>query len=136
MATVGLLPLRIVVGLVFLMHGGVKYTDFGLAGVTDMLGKLGFFLPQFWAVVLMLVEPLGGAAILLGIGSQVAGLLLAVEMVVAILVARMGGGFFTPYGYEFELTLLGACLTLAAMEPGPMSVAAWLRARSGAKPGA
>jgi uncharacterized membrane protein YphA (DoxX/SURF4 family) len=43
-------------------------------------------------------------------------------MVVAILVARLHGGFFAPYGYEFELTLLGACLTFAMSGPGQMSI--------------
>jgi uncharacterized membrane protein YphA (DoxX/SURF4 family) len=42
--------------------------------------------------------------------------------VVAIIVARWHGGFFAPYGYEFEMTLLGACLTFAFNGPGRMSL--------------
>ncbi len=34
----GMLPLRIAVGLVFLMHGGQKFFVFGLAGTTDIMG--------------------------------------------------------------------------------------------------
>jgi putative oxidoreductase len=67
------------------------------------------------------VALLGGLAILLGVFARLAGALLAFEMVVAILVARLAGGFFAPYGYEFELTLLGACLTFALTGPGRMS---------------
>jgi len=118
----GMLPLRIAVGLVFLMHGGQKFFVFGLAGTTDIMGKLGLPLPALCAAVVITVELLGGLAILLGVFARLAGALLAFEMVVAILVARLHGGFFAPYGYEFELTLLAACLTFASTGPGRVSL--------------
>ena len=117
----GMLPLRIVVGLVFLIHGGQKLFIFGLAGTADIMGKLGLPLPLICAAIVIVVELLGGVAILLGVFTRLAGALLAFEMVVAIIVARWHGGFFAPYGYEFEMTLLGACLTFAFNGPGRMS---------------
>lgn len=128
----GLLPLRMVVALVFFMHGGQKVLYFGVAGVSDMLSKLGFVYPTFFAVFLMIIELAGAVAILFGLYTRVAGFVLAVEMAIAIYVARLGGGFFTPYGFEFELTLLGACLTFAAVGAGGASLDA-LMARRGAK---
>jgi putative oxidoreductase len=118
----GMLPLRIVVGLVFLMHGGQKLFIFGLAGTADIMGKLGLPLPLICAAIVIVVELLGGLAILLGFFTRLVGALLAFEMVVAIIVARWHGGFFAPYGYEFEMTLLGACLTFAFNGPGRMSL--------------
>ncbi len=118
----GMLPLRIVVGLVFLLHGGQKLFVFGIGGTADIMGKLGLPLPLLCAVVVIAVELLGGLAILLGVFARLAGALLAFEMMVAILVARLHGGFFAPYGYEFELTLLGASLTFALNGPGRMSL--------------
>jgi putative oxidoreductase len=117
----GMLPLRIVVGLVFMMHGAQKLFVFGLSGTADIMGKLGLPLPAVSATVVIAVELLGGLAILLGVFARGAGALLAFEMVVAIIVARFHGGFFAPYGYEFELTLLGACLTFALNGPGRVS---------------
>lgn len=117
----GMLPIRIAVGLVFLMHGGQKLFVFGVAGTADIMMKLGIPLPTIAAVVVITVELLGGLAILLGVFARTAGALLAFEMVVAILVARIHGGFFAPYGYEFELTLLMACLTFALAGPGGAS---------------
>ena len=117
----GMLPIRIAVGLVFLMHGGQKLFVFGVAGTADIMMKLGIPLPTLAAVVVITVELLGGLAILLGVFARTAGALLAFEMVVAILVARIHGGFFAPYGYEFELTLLMACLTFALAGPGGAS---------------
>jgi putative oxidoreductase len=127
MRTWGLVPLRLVVGLVFLMHGGQKILDFGLSGVSDMLAKLGFPMATFFAIVLMVLEPLGGLAVLLGVYTRPLAFLLAVEMSIAIPVARWKGGFFTPYGYEFELTLLGACLTIALLGAGDISLQRLLR---------
>lgn len=118
----GMLPLRIAVGLVFLMHGGQKFFVFGLSGTTDIMAKLGLPLPLVCAAVVITVELLGGLAILLGVVTRVSAALLAFEMVVAILVARLRGGFFAPYGYEFELTLLAACLTIASTGPGRISL--------------
>lgn len=121
-ATWGMLPLRLVVGLVFLMHGGQKLFVFGVAGTADIMGKLGLPAPTLCALIVIAAELLGGAAIALGAFTRLAGAVLAFEMVIAILVARLHGGFFAPYGYEFELTLLGACLTFAATGPGRISL--------------
>ena len=117
----GMVPLRIVVGLVFLMHGAQKLFVFGVSGTADIMGKLGLPLPLLCAAIVIIVELLGGLAILLGMFTRLAGAVLAFEMFVAILVARWAGGFFAPYGYEFEMTLLGACLTFAFNGPGRMS---------------
>lgn len=123
----GMLPLRLVVGLVFLMHGGQKLFVFGLAGTADIMGKLGIPLSSLAAAIVITAELLGGAAIILGIFTRWAGAILAIEMLVAIPVARLAGGFFAPYGFEFEFTLLGACLTFAALGAGGTSLERVLR---------
>ena len=118
----GTAPLRAVVGTVFLMHGSQKLFVFGLAGTADIMGKIGIPLPTLAAAVVITVELLGGLAIVAGLLTRWAGLLLAIDMTVAIFAARLHGGFFTPYGYEFEMTLLGACLTLAALGAGGVAL--------------
>ncbi|HEY5086222.1 MAG TPA: DoxX family protein [Gemmatimonadaceae bacterium] len=123
----GLVPLRVVVGLVFLLHGGQKLFVFGLGGTADIMGKLGLPLPSLAAAIVITAELLGGLAILSGLYARWAGVVLAIEMLVAIPVARLHGGFFAPYGFEFELTLLGACLTFAALGSGGVSLERMLR---------
>jgi putative oxidoreductase len=98
-----------------------------VGGTADIMSKLGIPLPSIAAVVVIAAELLGGLAILLGVITRLAGALLAFEMLIAILVARLHGGFFAPYGYEFELTLLMACLTFAAVGPGGSSLEAMRR---------
>ena len=126
----GLVPLRIVVGLVFLVHGGQKLFVFGLPGTADILGKIGIPMASVAAGVLIFAELAGGFAILSGLFVRWAGLVLAFDMAVAIFASRLQGGFFTPYGYEFELTLFGACLTLALVGAGDLSLDDLLQRRA------
>jgi putative oxidoreductase len=116
--TVGLLPLRLVIALVFLMHGGQKLFVYGIAGTTGAMHGMGIPMPQVAAVVVMAVEFLGGMAILLGFFTRWAALLLAGDMAVVVLAVKLHGGFFAPAGFEFELTLLAGALTLALLAPG------------------
>ena len=127
----GLVPLRIVLGVVFLMHAWQKLFVFGVAGTADILDKLGIPLATAAALLLIVVESAGGVAILLGYFTRTAAALLVIEMCVAIPVARFSGGFFAPSGYEFEAVLLGACATLALAGPGVTSLESWLAGRRG-----
>ncbi len=118
----GIAVLRVVVGAVFLAHGVQKVFTFGHAGVTGMLGSMGFPLPGVLSVVLMAVEFLGGAALVLGFLTRWAAGLNAFDMVVAILFVHLKNGFFNPGGFEFPLTLLAACIVLVLHGPGAASV--------------
>jgi putative oxidoreductase len=117
--TVGLLPLRLVIALVFLMHGGQKLFVYGIPGVAGGMHGMGIPLPQVSAVVVTAVELLGGLAILAGVFTRWAALLLACDMAVVVLYVKIHGGFFAPRGVEFELTLLAGALTLALLAPSP-----------------
>jgi putative oxidoreductase len=118
----GVLPLRLVIGLVFVMHGAQKLFGFGLAGTAGFLGSMGIPLPTVAAAVLIAVELLGGLALILGAGTRYVAAALAVEMLVALLTVHLRAGFFVPDGMEFVLTLLAGCLTLVAVGAGPWSV--------------
>src|SRR5207249_5752548 len=76
--------------------------------------------PFLAAVVVIAVEILGGLALILGLGTRLAAALLAIDMVVAVLAVRLAAGFVG--GYEFELTLLAASLSLALLGGGPVTV--------------
>jgi putative oxidoreductase len=120
----GIVPLRVVVGVVFAMHGGQKLFGPGVAGVTNFFTRLGIPMPDVAAPIVIGVELFGGLALLLGLGTRIAGLLLAADMLVALLKVHLKAGFFLPGGYEFVLTLLAACVTLALTGPGRLSIEA------------
>ena len=124
----GLAVLRVILGVVFLMHGGQKLFIWGFHGVAGFLGGLGIPFPAFSGVVLTVVELLGGAALVLGLLTRWAALLLAVDMLVAILTFHLKHGFFNHnQGYEYNLTLALVALSFAINGAGPVSVDAALR---------
>src|SRR3989454_8707280 len=116
----GLVPLRLVVGLVFIVHGGQKLFVFGVGGAAGFMAKVGIPWPFLAAVIVIPVEILAGLALILGLGTPRAAAPLAIDMVVAILAVRLAAGFVG--GYEFELTLLAASLSLALLGGGPVTV--------------
>ena len=112
----GLTILRIVVGIVFLVHGYQKLFKLGFHGVAGFFAHAGIPLPMAAAVIVTLVEFVGGILLVAGIATRVAAALNAVDMTVAILAVHLKHGFYNQnMGFEYPLTLLAAtlCLTLA-----------------------
>lgn len=113
----GITILRVVVGIVFAVHGGQKLFVLHFAGVARNFARMGIPLPDVSAVVVTLVEFLGGLMLVLGLFTAWAALLLAIEMAVAIVTVHLRNGFFLP-GAEYALTLLAANIALALAGPG------------------
>jgi len=114
----GTAVLRVVVGVVFVVHGGQKLFAWGFGGVAAFMTQVGIPAPMLAAVVVAVVEFLGGLALLLGLFTRWAAVLLAVDMLVAIIAVHLKAGFFLPNGYEFALTLLAANVALALQGAG------------------
>jgi putative oxidoreductase len=114
--------IRAIVGVVFLMHGGQKLFVWGGHNVAGFLGQLGVPIPSVSAVLLTFVEFLGGAALLLGLVTRWAALLLAIDMLVALILVHIKNGFFLPDGVEYPLTLLVANIALALSGSGALAV--------------
>lgn len=101
----------------------------GLAGTTNFFTSLHIPAPAVMAPVIGYLEFLGGIAILLGLFTRIAGVLLACDMVGAILLSR--GPATLAKGFDFaqmrteSLLLLGA-LALAAGGAGAVALDAVL----------
>jgi putative oxidoreductase len=112
----GLLPIRIMTGLTFIVHGVPKFFD--------VSGGYAFFqsvnLPSELFIPIALLEVIGGLAILLGVLTRIASAILMIEMIGAILAVKLSKGFIG--GYEFELLLTSICITLVIMGPGKISI--------------
>ena len=111
-ADLGLLLLRCAVGIVFVAHGLQKF--WALDGTIAFFGALG--LPAFFAYVIATIEFLGGLSLILGVFSDIAGYLLAIQMVFAIYLVKLSKGLIG--GYELDMTLLAAALSIAMIGPG------------------
>jgi putative oxidoreductase len=125
-ADVSLLVLRLAVGSIFAAHGAQKLMK-GVAATADGFENLGIPLPMVAAVVVIAVELGGGIALALGVLTRVAGGLLAIDMLVAMMLVHLPNGFFLPRGVEFVLALFGGSVALAGLGAGAFAVDAALR---------
>lgn len=122
----GPVVLRLAVGAVFVAHGAQKL--FGVWGGGGLAGTAGFFTqlgltPAFpLAILVAVVEFVGGLMLIAGALTLFAALALAIDMAVAIWKVHLANGFFLPGGYEFGLTLIGALVALMLTGPGAFSV--------------
>jgi putative oxidoreductase len=127
----GLTILRVVVGIVFLVHGSQKLFLMGFGGVAGMMEGLGVPAPGLFAVIVTLVEVLGGLALILGLFTRLAAIPLAVDMLVATLTVHLPNGFSAQNGgYEFTLVLLAASVALAVAGPGEAALDRFLATRT------
>jgi len=127
LTNVGLLALRVALGLVFLGHGAQKafgaFGGPGFAGATGFIGSLGFRPARFWAGLAVGGELLAGALFVLGLFTPLAALLVLGTMAVAIAKVHGPKGFFAQNGgYEYNLVLIYAALALLLAGPGTYSL--------------
>src|SRR4051812_38715700 len=126
----GIAIIRIVTGLVFLMHGWQKVFTFGFPGVTGAFTKMGVPMPGVTGPFIALLELLAGIALIIGLLTRLAALGLMFDMLGAILLVHLKGGFFLPAGYEYALLLFATSLALVVGGPGSLSADATLASRA------
>ncbi len=113
--SLGLLLLRVGVGLVFFMHGFNKMQD--MAMTASFFAHMG--LPAWVAFVVSWLEVIGGVALIVGIATRFFAFLLGIEMLVAILLIGIGRGWQV---HEMEALLVAASFALVYMGSGRFSL--------------
>jgi uncharacterized membrane protein YphA (DoxX/SURF4 family) len=116
--SIGLLILRVVIGIVFVTHGVMKLNSIDMTA--GFFSKIGIPAAGFFAWVVALVETVGGAALILGIGTTIVAILLGIVMLVAIFSAKLSSGFVG--GYEFDVTLFAGLASLLLQGSGKYSL--------------
>jgi putative oxidoreductase len=123
MTSLTLLIARIGLGIVFIAHGWQKFDEMGVKAVGAGFTKMGVPAPELAAYYSTFAELVGGAALLVGALTAVAGLLLVGDMLGAFLIVHIEKGVFVGEGgYELVVALGVGALLLAVFGAGKYSV--------------
>lgn len=111
---------RVVLGITFIGHGWPKIKK--PLGMKDWLASMRFPVPAALSVVVAVVEFFGGLAVLFGIYTQLAALLIAVDMAVAGAVRKFANKDKWIGGYELDMALMSLALMLALYGGGEWGI--------------
>ena len=121
----GLLILRVVAGVIFVLHGYGKLFGNapGMEMFTGMVSKLGFPAAGLFAYLAALSEFVGGIALILGVCVETASIFLAIVMLVAFFGVKKAS---LPAG-DVDLALLAIALSLIPLGAGAFSVSGMMK---------
>jgi uncharacterized membrane protein YphA (DoxX/SURF4 family) len=127
---IGTVILRIIIGLIFFIHGFVKF-QVGIENIAVWFNSIG--IAGFMAYVVASIELIGGIALIVGFGTRVVSVLFALLMIGAIVKVKLAAGFLgnsKMAGYELELAYLAISLFLAINGSKKFSVGQFFGKRS------
>lgn len=120
---VALLVARVALGVILLAHGWQKLNEFTLAGTAAAFGDMGVPAATLAAWFVTAVEILGGAALILGVFTPVAGALNMVSLLGAlVLVHAQNGVFVQNNGFELVLALFAGLTVIVVLGAGRFSI--------------
>ncbi|PYU73131.1 MAG: hypothetical protein DMG49_06680 [Acidobacteria bacterium] len=115
----GLLILRLVLGLIFFSHGYPKVAH-SAPGMQAFFVEHG--LPGYFVYISGVLEVFGAILLVLGLFTRAAALLLAIEMGVAIWKVHSTASYLAVHNYEFPLAMLAGSFALATVGAGLLSL--------------
>lgn len=108
--------LRIVIGVFFIVHSQMKFGS----GFGTFLQSIG--LPSEMALLVGLLELVGGIILIVGILTRIASMLLTINMLGAIVYVKKMQEFSGKNGVELELLALIILITIMILGPGRISL--------------
>jgi putative oxidoreductase len=124
---VGILIVRLAIGLTFAAHGAQKVLGWwggpGFAGWTAGIARMGLRPAPLWAAISAGVELFGGLLLALGLITPIASALLVAQSIYIIVRVHLPRGFWiSGGGIEFALQLLAGSLLVVASGPGAIAI--------------
>lgn len=122
--------LRLGLGIPFVFHGYPKLFTPMFQGFAGWLESIGFKPGKFWALVVGVTEFFGGIALILGVFTQLASALIAVNMLVAMARVKWGTVKLVETektGWELDLVYFAVAVSLVFSGPGAYALADYLR---------
>jgi putative oxidoreductase len=108
--------LRVAVGVMFIVHSLGKF-DSGSTGFFSSIG-----LPAEMALLIGLLELVGGILLILGVLTRISASLLAIEMLTVMVWLKKLQSFSGKNGLELELLAFVILLTVIVLGPGRISL--------------
>ncbi|RAP74999.1 DoxX family protein [Paenibacillus montanisoli] len=123
----GLLIIRLVVGLTFMGHGAQKlfgwFGGYGLKGTGGWMDSIGLKPGVAMALAAGLAELIGGLLFALGFWMPIAAALIVLTMLGAIVsVHRKNGYWITANGMEYNVVLIAVAIGLALVGAGEYAI--------------
>jgi putative oxidoreductase len=114
---------RVVVGIMFLMHVATKFKMGADAVAANVFSKNGIEPALMWVYVIMFLELVGGICLIVGLFTRLVAAALAIEMLVALLFVHLTKGYAAGGGgYEYVLLIGAVCFVIAIRGGGPYSI--------------
>ncbi|WP_210367054.1 DoxX family protein [Bacillus sp. REN3] len=131
MMDLGLLIIRLVIGVLFFGHGAQKlfgwFGGYGLKGTGGWFDSIGMKPGVTMALFAGLAEFIGGILLAAGFLTPLAAVMIAGTMLIAIVKVHGPNGLWaTSNGYEYNLTLMAVAVGLALIGPGKYAIDAIL----------
>ena len=108
--------LRITVGVLFIVHSIGKF-DVSSKGFFSSVG-----LPADMAILIGLLELIGGTLLVVGVLTRISSSLLAIEMLGVMLYVKKLQAFSGKGGVEMDLLAFAILLTIIVLGPGKISI--------------
>jgi putative oxidoreductase len=126
-ANSGIGLIRIVIGIVFMMHGSQKlfglFGGGGLEGTAGYMASIGIEPSYLMALLAGSGEFFGGLLLLLGLFTRLGALATTIVCLVALFTVHISNGFFmSNNGFEYVLVLLIASISMFLVGGGNYSV--------------
>lgn len=122
MMSLGLLIIRLVMGLTFAAHGSQKlfgwFNGTGLKKFSASLSSMNVKPPLVNAVIAALAEIFSGLSIAAGVWMKLAAVLVVITMLVAIIKVHGKNGYLQRGGYEYHLHIMAIAIGLALIGAG------------------
>ena len=123
MAPYGAMLLRLILGIVYVMHAYLALAVFGPAGMIAYQIKNGVPFPEIATWYLILAHGLGGIFLVLGLYPRWAALANVPAMLGALIFVHLKNGFWAHQGgYEYVLVLLVATVAVAMIGGGALAL--------------